>query len=199
MKFVRSLKGYDHLWAVRFPEKEADELTLLFRKWGDMNYLLDFFRDNMDDLQENFHVQRVRDAIQDTFTDADALEKMILGFPFTENLDSLFLPLSQADDRAVELTREKARNWDRERHASWLRVYAIRVETNVFIITGGAIKLTPTMQDRPHTLEELKKMDRCRELLKTNGVFDRDSFIDYLNEEQDDKQSNPVSGTKPEQ
>ncbi|MBR5107939.1 MAG: hypothetical protein IK098_07860 [Bacteroidales bacterium] len=84
MKFVRSLKGYDHLWAVRFPEKEADELTLLFRKWGDMNYLLDFFQDNMDDLQENFHVQRVRDAIQDTFTDADALEKMILGFPFTD-------------------------------------------------------------------------------------------------------------------
>lgn len=42
MEFVRSLKGYDHLWAVRFPEKETDELTLLFRRWGDINYLLDF-------------------------------------------------------------------------------------------------------------------------------------------------------------
>lgn len=183
MKFVRSLKGYDHLWAVRFPEKEADELTLLFRRWGDMNYLMDFFLDNLDDLQEYFHVPWVREAIQDTFSDADTMEKMILGFPFTENLDSVFLPLSQTDDRAVELTREKARNWNRERHASWLRVYAIRIERNVFVVTGGAIKLTPTMQDRPHTLEELKKMDRCREFLKANGIFDQDSLIDYINEE----------------
>jgi hypothetical protein len=198
MKFVRSLKGYDHLWAVRFPEKEADELTLLFRKWGDMNFLLDFFRDNIDDLQENFHVRRVWDAIQDTFTDADVLEKKILGFPFIENLDSLFLPLSQADDRAVELTREKARNWNRERHASWLRVYAIRLEKNVFVITGGAIKLTQTMQDRPHTREELKKMDRCREFLKTNGIFDQDSLIDYANEESYEKQGHPIPGTEPE-
>ena len=48
MEFVRSLKGYDHLWAVRFPEKETDELTLLFRRWGDINYLLDFFGDNLE-------------------------------------------------------------------------------------------------------------------------------------------------------
>ena len=85
MEFVRSLKGYDHLWAVRFPEKETDELTLLFRRWGDINYLLDF-------------------------------------------LGTIW--------KTMELTREKARNWNRERHASWLRVYAIRLEKNVFVITG---------------------------------------------------------------
>ena len=33
MKFVRVIEGYDHLWAVKSPEKDADELTLLFRQW----------------------------------------------------------------------------------------------------------------------------------------------------------------------
>lgn len=111
----------------------------------------------------------------------------------------MFHPLSLADNRAAELTREKVRNWDRERHASWLRVYAIRVEKNVFIVTGGAIKLTPAMQDRPHTQLELDKMNKCRDFLKANGIFDQDSFIDFVNELEDDKQSNQVSGRTPEQ
>lgn len=83
----------------------------------------------------------------------------------------------------LELTREKARNWDRKRHASWLRIYAIRVEPNVYIITGGAIKLTAKMQDREHTQRELDKLNACRDFLRINGIFDQDSFIDYIEEE----------------
>ena len=41
---------------------------------------------------------------------------------------------------------------------SWLRVYALRVDTNLFVITGGAIKLTETMNDRDHLKLELKKL-----------------------------------------
>lgn len=182
MEFVRLINGYDHLWAVKYPEKDADELTLLFRNWSNFNYLLDFFLNNLDDLQHFFHIQRVREAIQDTLEDADVLERLILDFPYTENLDGLFHPLGLSDNRTAELTREKARNWERNRHASWLRVYAIRVERNVFIVTGGAIKLTPAMQDRPHTQEELDKMNRCRDFLNENGIFDQDSFIDFVND-----------------
>lgn len=60
--------------------------------------------------------------------DARVLERLILDFPYTEQLDGLFHPLSLSANRIHELTREKARNWARERHASWLRIYAIRVE-----------------------------------------------------------------------
>ena len=183
MEFVRSIKGYNHLWAVKYPDKDADELTLLFRNWSSFNYLLDFFLNNLEDLQNFFHVQRIGQAIQDTFEDAGELERLILDFPYSENLDGLFHPLSILDNRTTELTREKARNWERERHASWLRVYAIRVDKDVFIVTGGAIKLTAAMQDRPHTQAELDKMNKCRDYLKANGIFDQDSFIDYVNDQ----------------
>lgn len=46
MEFVRSIKGYNHLWAVKYPEKDMDELTLLFRNWSNFNYLLDFLKAN---------------------------------------------------------------------------------------------------------------------------------------------------------
>jgi hypothetical protein len=179
MKFVRSIKGYNHLWAVKYPEKEVDELTLLFRQWSNFNYLLDFFLTNLDDLRSFFHIQRISDAIRDTLDDADALERLILDFPYTECLDGLFHPLSMTENRATELTREKARNWNRERHASWLRVYAIRLDKNIYIVTGGAIKLTNSMQDRPHTMLELNKLNQCRDFLKSKGIFDKEGLIDY--------------------
>ena len=52
-------------------------------------------------------------AIEDTFEDAEALEELILEFPYTENIDELFKPLDITDSRMSELTREKAHNWDR--------------------------------------------------------------------------------------
>ena len=88
------------------------------------------------------------------------------------------MPLDITDTRCTELTRRKARNWNRNKHASWLRIYAIRLEPNVYVVTGGAIKLTQRMQDKEHTSLELEKLNKCKEFLKYNRVFDKDSFID---------------------
>lgn len=182
MRFIRIIDGYDHLWAVKAPDKEVDELTALFRNWTDGNYLLDFFMENFADLEGFFHIRRLDEAVNDTFEDAEALQELILDFPYTEHLDELFKPLDVYDTRTRELNREKARNWNRYRHASWLRIYAIRLEPDVYVVTGGAIKLTRTMQEREHTALELKKLNRCKDYLKANGVFDQDSFVELTNE-----------------
>lgn len=183
MEFVRVLDGYNHLWAVKEPHKDADELTLLFRDWTNGEYLFDFFMANRNDLRDCFHIERIDEAVDDTFEDAEALEELILDFPYTEHLDELFRPLGYSDSRLRELNREKVRNWGRSRHASWLRVYAIRLEPNIYVVTGGAIKLTRTMQEREHTALELDKLNRCKAYLKENGVFDQDSFVELYNED----------------
>lgn len=182
MEFVRIIEGYNHLWAVKAQDKDADELTILFRNWTNGEYLLDFFMANFDDLNKHFRIERIDQAVNDTFEDADALQELILEFPFTERLDNVFKPLDITDSCARELSREKARNWHRRNHASWLRIYAIRLEPNVYIVTGGAIKLTRTMQEREHTSLELQKLNRCKEYLRANGVFDQDSFVELTNE-----------------
>lgn len=184
MVFERIIEGKDHLWAVRDMSKPKNELALLFDSWNDFGYLMDFFMDNLEDLKSYFHIERISDAIDDTMDDAEQLERLILDIPYTDNLDELFKPLGQTDMAIRELTREKARNWDRMGHASWLRVYAIRLEKNVFVITGGAIKLTRTMKERPHTQEQLDRLNTCRQFLLDNGVFDSDSFISLTEEDE---------------
>ena len=72
MKFVRIIENYDHLWAVKSQSKEYDELTELFNKWNNIEYLLNFFTENFEDLKEFFHIERISQAISDTMDDAEA-------------------------------------------------------------------------------------------------------------------------------
>ena len=69
-------------------------------------------------------------------------------------------------------------------HPSWLRIYAIKIESGVYLVTGGAIKLTATMAERRRTLAELANMENVRNHLIDNGVFDIDGFNDYIENEQ---------------
>ena len=98
------------------------------------------------------------------------------------DLDKLFRPLENSRFTDILLGKEKARLKDTARHASWLRIYAIKLEPGIYVITGGAIKLTRTMQEREHTLQELGKMEKVRNFLLEQGIVDRDAFIDYMSE-----------------
>lgn len=50
----------------------------------------------------------------------------------------------------------------------------------MFIVTGGAIKLTETMNEREHLLNELDKLKRVKQFLIENGIIDNDSIDDFL-------------------
>ena len=78
---------------------------------------------------------------------------------------------------------EKARLKNTANHASWLRIYAIKLEPGIFVVTGGALKLTATMQEREHTLRELYKMEKVRQYLLSENVIDADGFNEMINEQ----------------
>lgn len=89
---------------------------------------------------------------------------------FFANLDELFRPLENQRIREMILSREKAKGKRQSTHSSWLRIY---------LITGGAIKLTHLMAEREHTLNELKKMEMVRNYLLDNGIVDADGIKEY--------------------
>lgn len=62
-------------------------------------------------------------------------------------------------------------------------MYAIKIDEDIFVITGGAIKLPlqHMMQDREHTNVELQKIKRAQDYLKAQNIFDEDSFYEFLN------------------
>ena len=118
------------------------------------------------------------DAIYQTMEDRDELACIIMDISPDANLDRFFRPLENNRSSEMILGKEKGRPHRR----SWLRLYAIKLSVGIYIITGGAIKLTRTMQEREHTLQELEKMEKVRNFLVREHVFDEDSFTDYQQE-----------------
>lgn len=107
---------------------------------------------------------------------------MIMDISPDADLDKIFRPLENNRTSEIILGKEKARLRNTHRHASWLRIYAIKLDPGIYVITGGAIKLTRTMQEREHTLVELARMEKVRRFLLDNDICDVDSFNDYMNE-----------------
>lgn len=180
MKLVSIFAGpTPSIFAAKFDEEE-DEFRKVFNLWADVEYLETFFEENKSDLEKEFygHVT-VEDAVEITLEEADALEERLFElaqagqFHASDNLQKLFRSLINSDYKTTVLQKSKAYG---SRRKSWLRVYAIRIAPNLFVITGGAIKLTQTMSERPHTLKELNKLERVRDFLKEEGLLDESDF-----------------------
>lgn len=185
MEFDKILNN-NKLWAVRYEHETDNVLQRLFSQWSDPEWLMNFFCDNMSDLEAYFKITDVNQAIYDTIDDSNELQCLILDLSPDSNLDKLFRPLENSRTQEMLLGREKARVARNRSHTSWLRLYAIKLEPGCYIITGGAIKLTRTMQEREHTLRELNNMELVRNLLLQEGAIDADGFADYLSEINDD-------------
>lgn len=166
------------LWAVRFDYDRENALQKVMSQWSDASWLADFFTQNFDDLISYFRIINIEDAIYQTMEDRDELACIIMDISPEANLDHFFRPLDNYRTSEMLLGKEKGRPHRR----SWLRLYAIKLNAGIYIITGGAIKLTRTMQEREHTLQELEKMEKVRNFLIREGVFDEDSFDDYQKE-----------------
>lgn len=56
---------------------------------------------------------------------------------------------------------------------SLLRMYAIKLDPNSYLITGGGIKLGDTIQNSPDLKDHvLQNIDKVKTWLKQNGISD---------------------------
>ena len=168
------------LWAVRYDGEGDNAFYILFDKWDDVVWLRQFFRDNWDDLSAYFKVTDINQAIEDTIEDSDQLQCLMLDLQPDSNLESLFHSLENFRISEMMLGKEKAKLKRTVRHSSWFRIYAIKLSQGVYVITGGAIKLTLKMEERNHTKAELAKLEKVRRFLLNEDIIDDDSFIDYV-------------------
>ncbi len=174
MKIVATL--VEDLYAVHYGGEHHDELTRLLEQWWDTSYLFNFYTENRSIIEGNrFLSCEDGEAFVHLVTDnTNALEDFLLDK--TTNLSHFFRPLGIHDDGVSVLRKTKGKQ-----HC--LRLYALWVEAECYIITGGAIKITAAMQDHPETAAELRKLERCRSYLKSENVMDDDSFYEFLNEQ----------------
>lgn len=168
------------LLAIQFDGKESDEFSKMFNQWQDVEYLEQFFEDNKQDLQNGFYGNiTVEEAVFRTINEAEKMEYHIRDIAKKGQTDSyntlhdlIFTPLHEND---TTIQHQESKAYGGKSH-SWLRLYAVRIATNLYVVSGGAIKLTKKMQDREHTRLELKKLKAAIKYLKEIGLYEKDDY-----------------------
>jgi len=162
------------LFAVRYDGDDDNILYKLFDQWNDVIFLKKFFEKNLSNLGY-FKVKSVDRAVDDTIGDSEYLEEVLLDIEASSDLDTIFKPLGDIENACSILKQNKAKGLGSNMHKSWLRVYAIKLESGVYIITGGAIKLTKYMP-----MIEKENLEKCRNFLLGINVFDKCSFNEFF-------------------
>ncbi|MEL1243529.1 hypothetical protein AAEO56_04585 [Flavobacterium sp. DGU11] len=159
----------ESLYSVQYDSENKNEFRRLFDLWNDPIYLHDFFTNHIGDLHSGVWGSiSIEEAIERTRREAKMMEAKILELAETgktskyDNLSEYFRPLT-LKETGRKLERDKGKGLNKH---NWLRVYAIRIDSNTFVICGGAIKLTADMNERAHLLLELEKFNIAQEYLK---------------------------------
>jgi len=151
-------------------EYDENEYDRLMDLWTDISYLREFAKRNQVIDVDKFVQNRLEDAEQIQ----DLLEEITTN---KEPLEYYFRPLHDHEIGFKTLSLQKGKITRNQ-----LRLYAIKVDDNCFVITGGAIKMTQAMQEHPDTEQERLKIHRARSFLQENGVLDLDSFYEFKSE-----------------
>jgi hypothetical protein len=163
-----------NLYAIHYPDEDADALIETFQNWEDPMYLFDFFNLNKKDLK-NCSVEEATSIIN---KDVKRFRSKMLELAQLKphQLNDFFSNFENQESQQTLLPRQKASQ-------KWLRLYAVKIEddeTKLYVITGGMIKLTWRMEEREHGLKERYKLNQCRDFLKDNGVYDAESFFEII-------------------
>lgn len=170
----------ESLYSILYEHEEKHEFARLFDLWNNANYLEAFFVENINDLQSEFWGDiSIEEAMLKTRSEAKKLEAKILEIAelgkndrYT-SLSTLFKPLHDSTTSIQAFEPNKTKQ-------SWLRIYAIRIDANLFLVTGGAIKLTKTMNERSHLVQELRKLDSVKDFLSDENNYDNHPIFEIF-------------------
>lgn len=167
----------DHLFSVKYDGSEKAVIHELFDKWEDTEYLYDYFEQHRDLVEKG--------PWKDYTSEKLALMAVEEGLEFFDRLcDIVSDPTKSFDDEFVFLNKESV-EWQLVKYKSYgfphnwsvklkrnalLRLYAIKIDTNQYVITGGGIKLVQEMHEMPELEVELNRLKRVRDWLLENKV-----------------------------
>lgn len=172
------------IYSIKYDEKEENEYDLLFQQWNDMEYVIQFFESNKKYLQSTFwcRIREPEAAAQQVIDEAEALE--VLFDELADNAENGRKPDFDSHFKYLEGKYQYELEWQPMKsygpqRPSLLRIYAIKLDANTYLITGGGIKLADKIQNSPDLKDHvLQNIDRVRRWLKENGIMDGEDIIE---------------------
>lgn len=170
----------DLLYSIGFDEEDLNEYDRVFKEWHDLDYLINFFTEHKNYIQSDFWIKAGLDpnnpekSAQKVIDEADNLELYIKSI--VHNCEKGLSP--DFDDYFHFLGGKYKFLWSLEPVKSYgpyspslLRLYAIKLESNCYLIVYGGIKLGTTIQDSPVLKDKVfNKIDTVLAFLKINGI-----------------------------
>ncbi len=162
------------LFAFHYDGEVDNEYDRLLDLWTDTEYVRQFLKENEQDIPVPKTKRQFIDYIRE---DAQSIDEKLINITTSDDeiLSQFFQPLHNSEYQIKVLSLQKGRE-------NCLRLYAIKISDDMFVITGGAIKLPlqHLMEDRKHTGKELQKIKQAKDYLRMNDIFDEDSFYEFL-------------------
>jgi len=174
------------LYSVCYPEDQSDGqlndiFKILFDRWADSEYLLEFFKENYSDLATPFwNGMTIDQAIQQVLFEREDFEYVLWAIETKQpefeqkSFRDVFKPLHD-NIYSLNWKNEQSRKARPDLKDSMLRIYATELEDGSYVITGGAIKLTEKMIGSQYN-KEFKNLERVQEFLTTQGIFTKEGL-----------------------
>lgn len=185
MNIITIHKG--HLYSVRYEEEDENEFDRLLDLWNNMQYLVDFFEENKTLLSNAIwnRASRPETAALQVTSEAQELETLFdeLAKNTDEDkkpdFDNHFKYLGGKYKYLLEYEPMKSYG---TASPSLIRLYAIKLQPNTYLITGGGIKLADTIQNSPGLKDYvIGNIDKVRHYLTDNGIMDSEDLEDWDN------------------
>lgn len=172
-----------YIYSVKYDGEDVNEFERLFEDWRNLDEVMDFFKK-----YENYLKSQVWSAVSEpeaaafqVLEEADNLEilfrKLYLNAKEESkpDFDSYFKYLDGKYKFEYEYVPMKSYGTE---CPSFIRLYAIKMGNNRYIIVGGGIKLCKKIQDSPYLKDHIfPNIDKVRAWLKNNGIYEEDEFI----------------------
>lgn len=163
-----------------YGKHELHKLSLL---WSDPYYLADFYEKN----EQYFEVEYWKGITPEKFAEDviyhspkifDELRRKAISNQLDESFEALD-PKIDGKQTGEKISRAKAKFGQISSNRAF-RIYAIKIDSNCFLITGGAIKITLEMDGAEHTKNELNKINFVYNKAQSEHIFDKLSFFDLI-------------------
>jgi hypothetical protein len=153
--------------------KDSDAFTDCFNNWQDATYVFNCFKGKEEALL--FYGMDKKQAAQQVLKESQQFYLDILniinGKTNATSLDhTIFIPLYPNTDFDLPLLETKA--YGTEAGKSFLRMYAIRLNDGCYIVVGGLIKTSKTLQDSKEGKAILKRIKQVAKFLREKNYTD---------------------------
>lgn len=180
-----------YLYSIRYDEDEYNVLDkLLLYEWQDAVAIAEYLASEPQFTNNpRFKGKSPEGAAKQILKEADYLderfEKLVNNADYgdTPDLDSQFVAFGGKYGYELELATTESYG---KGHPSLVRIYAIRIDRNKYLVTDGGIKLGDTVQTSSGLKDHIiQNFDRVLNWLKAQGIYNGDDWNDIMNDKKD--------------